>query len=445
MVVYLLLALACLIAGGYSALRLVADRFPNPVDLACISLVYYALPLSVAGYFYLNYGGYIFLNAYAGDQELAFSSMAYLFISLIGLFAGRVVAGMMGAPARLAFLPLSPATEERTQFVFVGLIGMIVLGVVLFGVVEFAAGYATISNRATSAVGNALVYWAVESMGLAMMVALLLRRYRPNPRLMALVVCSLILLAIIFVLRAKRLEVVVALLPVAVLLMSRRASIKLTVKKVFLGSLAVLALILISSIRVDTNLDVFYSVFYLFSEGLYAGHTLPGVIDRTSTGMLAYEYGARFVNGVIAFIPSFVWPGKEEMIYAGNLELQKLAPQGATHILAEVVLQGGFVAVALTFFVMGIIFQRLTYFEATWDAALKDGYMPFRFGLYLIAIAIFIPHFRDGIIPAMKLALQATVFLVILVGTQRVEKNWPGRNFVGVGRGGPANLGRYGA
>ncbi|RYE07442.1 MAG: hypothetical protein EOP22_17810 [Hyphomicrobiales bacterium] len=423
MIIYLTLVLICLGFGLFSISRLIHDRFPHPADVATVSLIYYALPLSVAGYFYLNYGGYVFLNTMAGDQGLAFQSAVYLTVALLSLSAGRVAASMSGQPASLAFVPLTLATERRVQGAYVVLIGLIALGVVMFGVVDFLAGYAEESRLTTAAVGNALVYWSVEGLGFLLMMTLLLSKQRWNASLRLSVIVSLIVLAIVFLVRAKRLEIVVALLPVALIIFSRRSSITSSTYRVIGIGVAVAALVLLASARVSTTLDPFYTIFYVFSEGLYAGHTLPGVEARVAGGGLGYEYGIRYINGVIGFIPSFLWEGKEDMIYAGNLQLQELAPLGATSFLAEVVLQGGLYAVVATYSIMGFISHRLTYFQASWDSAVKAGFMPFRFGIYAIMISVFIPHFRDGIIPAMKLSLQALVFYLALTGINLVVRS----------------------
>jgi hypothetical protein len=103
------------------------------------------------------------------------------------------------------------------------------------------------------------------------------------------------------------------------------------------------------------------------------------------------------------------------MVYAGNIALESVSPLGATNILAEIVLQGGLIAVAVVYTIMGYLFQRVMLFQRNWDFDRDAGLIPLRFGFYLIVIAIFVPHFRDGIIPAIKLSLQGLVFFILLV------------------------------
>src|SRR5690606_25486333 len=93
-----------------------------------------------------------------------------------------------------------------------------------------------------------------------------------------------------------------------------------------------------------------------------------------------------------------------------------LAPLGATSFLAEVVLQGDFVAVIVCYGLLGIILDRAARFESGWDQAIAQGYVPMRFIVYLVLTTTFVPHFRDGIIPAVKLSLQAGLFMFFLVG-----------------------------
>jgi hypothetical protein len=181
----------------------------------------------------------------------------------------------------------------------------------------------------------------------------------------------------------------------------------------------VLALVAVAVSRINAEFDLFAFNFYLLSEGLYAGHALPGSIHRLDSGMLGYENGLRYLNALLGFLPRFIWPDKDDFVYAADIAHEGVAPLGATSFLAEVVLQGGSIAVVLTHLVMGFLFARVTRFEAVWDSALASGRIPGRFIPYIVATAIFVPHFRDGIIPAIKLSLQAMVFLLILVGLQR--------------------------
>jgi len=417
-----------LIVGGLGVRAVTAlayRRFPHPGDVAVISTIYYSVPLSMAGYFSVNYREVVFLSSAAADPGLAFTSMVFVVIALVALQVGRSVGALLGPGSFELFSALDPASVNRTGFALLALIGITAFGVWLFGFDEFLAGYATESELGTASTGNALVYSAVECMGLAIAFALLIGRARGNiPVKLLIAACVLILVAVLLV-RAKRLEIVSALIPTAILLLSRRSAISTSAWRLLGLAMVIPALVVISALRASDTLDPFRIVYYFFSEGLYAGHSLPGIIDRIDLGMIGYEHGLRFVNAVLGFVPRFVWDGKDEMVYAGNQILEGVAPLGATNMLAEVVLQGGVIAAVICYGLMGFLFERVSAFDTVWDDALAAGYVPLRFGAYLILIAIFIPHFRDGIIPAVKLSLQGGVFMLLLMGATRLVSHRP--------------------
>jgi hypothetical protein len=406
--------------GCRSIAALGRNRFPHAADVATISTIYYSVPLSMAGFFSVNYRDVIFLSSAAADAGLAFQSLTFVVVALISLQIGRSAGSIIVVDDISQFSKLDAQSTTRAGIMLISLIAITAVGVWLFGLNEFLAGYATESDTGSAGIGNALVYLAVEWIGLAIAFTLLIGRSRGKiPHKFLLAVAFAVLLAVLAV-RAKRLEVVAALIPTAILLLSRRSSISTTAWRFIGVASAIAVLVVISALRTSDTLDPFRALYYFFSEGLYAGHSLPGIIDRINLGMIGYEHGLRFVNALLGFIPRFVWSGKDEMVYAGNQILEGVAPLGATNILAEIVLQGGVVAVAICYVTMGYLFQRLSMFDKIWDDAIAQGYVPLRFGFYLIALAIFIPHFRDGIIPAVKLSLQAAVFIFVLMGATRL-------------------------
>jgi hypothetical protein len=408
------------IFGFRSLAGLGYQRFPHAADVATISTIYYSVPLSMAGFFSVNYRDVVFLSSAAADGGLAFKSMTFVVIALISLQVGRSAGSVIELDRTSYFSALNAQSTTRTGMSLILLVSITAFGIWLFGISEFLAGYATESEVGTASIGNALVYSAVECIGLAVAFALLIGRVKGKIPFKFLLLVALMVLIFVLLVRAKRLEVVSAFIPTAILLLSRRSSISTTAWRLIGTSIAVALLVVISALRASDTLDPFRTLYYFFSEGLYAGHSLPGIIDRIDLGMIGYEHGLRFLNALLGFIPRFVWPGKDDMVYAGNQVLEGVAPLGATNLLAEIVLQGGLIAVAISYVGMGYLFERLSRFDVVWDDALAQRYLPLRFGFYLIAVAIFIPHFRDGIIPAVKLSLQAAVFIVLLFGAKRM-------------------------
>lgn len=398
-----------------STLNMLRSRFIQPIDLAILSTWYYTVPLAVCGYLLLNPRGLIFLHAPAGNPSIAQESMVYAIVAMVALLVGQRAGKAMGAAPLSAAFALNPAGEGRVRLATVLLISMVGLGVLQFGIGQFFEGYATESDLQNATLGIALVYFAVGSLGLVIAYALLLYRKTRSRSLLFIIALAMLCALAVLLIRAKRLEIVTTLLPAGIILLAGRRSIKVTMSRVLLGLLAMSVLIAVSMIRVGDQFDPFTLIFYLFSEGLYAGHSLPGIIARLDGHMIGYENGARFVSAILGFVPRFLWPEKDDIVYAGSLALDGVSPLGATSILTEIVLQGGVLAVIVSYGLMGLLFDRASRFEEQWDRAIAANIVPGRFILYLVLITIFVPHFRDGIIPAIKLTLQAGLFMAVLV------------------------------
>ena len=415
---FALLLVVALIFSVRSGLGLIVRRFPHPADLASLSTSYYAAPLAVAAYVSYNYKGLLFLSPEAADPELALISMQMVVLAMGGLELGRYVGRLMGKPRLLFYANLTRGMQARTAIWFPLLFGMLALGVFLFGWQEFRSGYASEVTGLLPTVGNGLIFSAVELLGLAIMVALLLgQRFGTTPlKLMVLGAIGALLFVVAF--RAKRLEVVTAMMPAALVLFSARGWTSTPAARLAFGGIALLALVLISAIRVADDVTLATLSFYTMSEGVYAGHALPGILNRLDGGYIDYEYGVRFPFAILSFVPRVLWESKDDLLRAGNAALEGVSPLGATTFLAETVLQGGRVGVAVVFTALGLVCERVTKFEAVWDRSIAGGFLPLRFGAYVAITAILIPHFRDGIVSSIKLAAQAFVFLTLIVGVR---------------------------
>lgn len=415
MVLYIILLI---VSFGF-AVRAVGSMlrapFIDPTDLAMLSIVYYAVPLSAAGYFSFNYRGMVFLHPYASSSDLAFTSLSYVVLSLFTLEIGRIAGKALGPPIFNYSFKIGQALIARTALTYPILLVLAGFGVLSSGVSDFFSGYASEVVGSEATIGYALIYSSAELLGMTIMMSLLIGRITGRTPLKGMIILSLLWLALLLIIRAKRLEIIVALIPPLLIVISNSRVNSLSLRLVGIASLTTMLLV-ISTIRINSGADTPSPIWYLLSEGLYAGHSLSGIIARIETYGVSYEYGARFVNGLLAFVPSFIWSGKDEMVYAGNEILKGVSPLGATTFLAEVVLQGGIVPVILTYTLMGFAFERIKQFQLVWDRGLEAGVLPLRFGVYLVCIAVFIPHFRDGIIPSLKLTIQAFAFFVILSG-----------------------------
>lgn len=400
-------------------IRLIVSRFPSGVDLALLSTFYYSVPLSVLAFLSINLRQMTFLNEVAANRELALISMRYVALAMFCLEAGRYAGRMMGAPRFSYVFNADEPAIYRTALLTCGVLLLFPIGIALFGLESFLQGYATESLAEGGDTGTALIYSAIEALGISLAFMMTLRLFLKRLPLKPLFLLSLASIAVIFVIRVKRLEVISAMLPLAILLFANRSRVGGTITRIGIGVGILIMLAVVSASRVSERLDLQTIIFYFLSEGLYAGHSLPGIVNRISINMTGYEYGFRFLNSILAFVPSFLWPAKAEVVYGPDLIFEGISPLGATTLLTEVVLQGGAAAVALIYGLLGLMLERVGRFQDCWQDAVSTGRFPARFGFYLIAVSVFIPHFRDGIIPALKLSLQGLAFFCILAAIHR--------------------------
>ena len=396
--------------------RLLTDRFPHPADIATLSVFYYALPLAIVAAVFQDDGGLVFLNPAASDPVIALQSMHYAVLAVACLQLGRWLASKFRASETRLQFPLTARDAAKTRVFVALLIAQMSVGVLLYGSDTFFSGYAVESVEGTAALGNALIYSSIELIGLSLAYAFLINRASPARSLPKLLIIAAIVLLLMAVIRGKRLEIVSAFLPIGLMIFGTRTFFRTIRRRVITLGIVALLISLLASLRLGEVPNLPSLLFNLFSEGLYAGHSLPGIIDKLNSGQIDYEYGVRVMGGLLAFVPRFIWPGKDQVLYAGNHALEGVSPLGATSMLAEVVLQGGAVAVVIWFLSMGFVFQRLYSSQDKLDQSLRARHLPAGMIGYLVAVSIFVPHFRDGLIPAIKIALQSSTFFAVLAG-----------------------------
>ena len=380
------------------------------------------MPLAIAGFLSYNPRGLIFLHTYAADPALAIQSLRFVTLAVVAISCGTFASRQAKNAKVTYFFTIDRQSPARANAGYALLLFIFALGLYLFGFSAFLEGYASEVYGDTATLGNALIYFTTGAFGVVFAYVILIGKAASLRSTVFLSLVSLTVLLFTILVRAKRLEIVSALLPALVILLSQRKSIKLTTTRTIVVLSALATLTAIAAIRIGDEFDPFTIAYYIFSEGLYAGHSLPGILGNLETGMLSFENGARFLNSLLGFIPRFFWEGKDDLIYAGDFVLKSVSPLGATNLLAEVVLQGGIIAVAITYFLMGFIFDRLMKFESVWDQGIATGVLPARFIGYLIAVTIFVPHFRDGIVPAVKISLQLGVVFLLLFGIQSAQR-----------------------
>jgi len=217
-------------------------------------------------------------------------------------------------------------------------------------------------------------------------------------------------LVTITAMRGKRLELIIALLPLLLLAWSSVLSHPLRRTTTLLMGIFIVSGF--ASLRQGELPSVDSLIFNTFSEGFYAGHVTPGVLEAVQQGTLKTEDGLRYLAAMAAFVPRFIFPEKDAIVYSSLNDIGQFAPLGATSILAEAYLQGGAFAAALWFLIVGLLAGRLEV-----SSMLREGErIPLKFLFYAIFVSSFILHFRDGLIPAIKIPLQLLFVSVIVVG-----------------------------
>ena len=264
------------------------------------------------------------------------------------------------------------------------------------------------SDSIHAAEGTALIFYAYEMVGISGFIWFVCRRTTARNDGVWMICLALGILLAITIMRGKRLEMVIAIMPMILILWSTKLrSIK---SRISLLLLIVAILSFMASLRLGQFPDVSDLIFHIFSEGLYAGHVTPGIINALDLKNIEYEGGARFLASLVAFVPRFIFPGKDQFIYESLTNISQFAPLGATSILAEVYLQYGAIAVLIFFGVLGYIAKK---FEIG-TLGISETTLPVKSILYIIFLCSFIPHFRDGIIPSIKIPIQLLIMFSVL-------------------------------
>jgi len=421
--------------GLLATYRLLVLRFPHPLDLAIVSVLYYSLPLALLATVIGDSSGNVLLNLAAADPQIALRSMQYALLACVSAYAGLLVAKLLSRSTPRLRFALLQQDEIKTHIFALLLLGLIVLGIILFGPATYFSGYNVESQAGSAASGTALIYSSIEMLGLVIAYSFLISRglnRRPNYKLIGIIMLALLSLAVV---RGKRLEIISAFLPLGILIFATSRFFGSTRGRLLSVLGAAVLISMMASLRFGEMPTPASIAFNLVSEGLFAGHSLPGVIERLNAGQLEYEYGARIGAGLLAVIPRFVWPSKDELLYTGDEALKDLSPLGATNILAEVVLQGGAIAVILWFLCVGFVFERVYQSLHGFDAALAARRLPAMFIVYLVIMCSFIPHFRDGLVPAMKISLQTLIFFFVISGIRLLPSpTWIIRRLIPMGR-----------
>ncbi len=404
--------------------RLLTSSLPRPTDVAQLSVFFYNAPLALVATLPIAdfLDGYaIFLNAVAGDSELAATTLLLAVAACASLEVGRHLGGLrLRAAHNRTSLQAKASLKLQRNAALLCLGGLLTvfLGIVLFGVDAFFAGYAIESTSGSASEGSALIFFAYETIGLCAFIWLVCRLATGKVACIWVVFITIAVILTLTLIRGKRLEMIIAMLPFILILWSTK--LRSFGSRLAAASVMVLAVSAMASLRFGEIPDAAALAFNIFSEGLYAGHVTPGLVEAVQTQSVRMEGGIRFAAAFAALVPRFIFPAKDELIYQSLTDVSEFAPLGATSMLAEVYLQGGWIACILFFGFIGIVGRRLEIKSLLGS----DASVPIKTLVYLVFLCSFIPHFRDGIIPAIKIPLQLLIMLgfLFLISQVRIFK-----------------------
>jgi len=407
----------------YSMFMIVKCKAIPVQHLVILSLFYYNAILAIVALhadFFSESDLPIFLNSAAMEQTVAEANITVSLIASTVLIMGVKLRQFLFRNKRRTFdyiIPVSISLQKWVGWLLLFAIILIILGIGKYGISNFLSGYKTGAESRDTTGGGALVYFSYELIGFLtfIWISSFLQIGKKNG--ISGVITSVLILLGITLIRGKRLEFVISLLPVILFYWETRLS-NISSRLLFVSCGAVL-LSVGATLRLD-RID-FNILFNIFSEGIYAGHVMSGVLDAANSGVLHFEHGARFLLAGLAIIPNFLFLGNKDDIYS-TFSLQEYGPLGATSFLAEIYLQGGYFSVVLFFLMLGYICDAITI------SSVFRGNLTIKKVIYIIFVCSFIPHFRDGIAPTIKIPAQILLcfgLLLIFSGSKIIRKMVP--------------------
>lgn len=398
--------LARVAIGLYNIIR---DPLPHPADAILLSIFFYNAPLALISIYDLEwlFPEYkVFLNIESRDPYLAETTMICCFFSMVGLEIGRRLFFKYNISQK--YLVMNAAFSATSLSAIFAMSFIILAAAYAMGFANYFVGYNVDVNIVNVSEYIAFIYFCIEAVGIFFLLVFANKHYG-NRKFILIVLCLLILYITFMALaRGKRLELVVALLPLMLLFWSvklRSLPVRLVAVGFFIVAFSSLASLRFGEIPTLSSL-----VFNSVSEGLYAGHMTPGVINAIDYEGMPPERGGRFLIGMLAVIPRFVFPDKDQIIYQSISDISEFTPLGATSLLGEFYLQGGMSFVLGAFIGLGFL-SRI--FEVKELYNKHSNLFPLKSIYYLIFMGTFIFHFRDGIVTMTKLTIQIMIVFLL--------------------------------
>lgn len=290
----------------YATAKIITDRYANPNYILLLVLSYYTLPLVFTSYFT---DGAELLSVDAKDTLLISQSIMILFWSTSSVIFGNII----GCSKRLkinSIYYIFKLNKSCCIFTIV-LLYIIVTGLLLFGVETFFSGYNFALGTADETTGTALIFFSLQFLGIILLFSYL--NYVQTRSMSSFINCFLLISVILFIglLRGKRLEPIIALSPLILFLWSERRFLRPPLIRVALVLLVSVILGVVAMTRMDAVPTLEGVAFNIFTEGIYAGHSLPGTLALLNNNLIDYEYGLRYIFSILAIVPRFIWDSKD--------------------------------------------------------------------------------------------------------------------------------------
>lgn len=403
--ILLILYISRVAIGFYRVLK---DPLPSPLEVIVLSTFFYNAPLAIISLFgwdwiFPEYK--VFLTDNAADPIIAERTIIICFVSVIALEIGKRIFVKFKIPQK--YFIVNESMSLTSMSYLIGIVAFISAMAYSMGFNNYFSGYDIDTNVLNISDYIAFIYFSIEASGIIMILFYANKNFMSKAFVRVFIGIFVSFILVMAISRGKRLEIVVALLPLLLLLWSmklRRLIPRATAVALFLISFSALASLRYGEIPTASSL-----AFNSVSEGLYAGHMTPGVISAVDYEGLNFEEGARFAIGFIAVIPRAIFPQKDQLVYQSITDITEFTPLGATTMLAEVYLQAGLLSIIIFFMLCGFVSRMLETSELIDN---KNGLFPLKSIYYLIFVGTFIFHFRDGIIVSMKLSIQMIILVL---------------------------------
>ena len=386
----------------YVPFNIVRSNIVSPQHIFNFIAIYYTLPLATLAVFPVD-GLDLFLHAQASDQNLAIESLLYLYLTL---FFFNVAFNIPKRSSNQIEIFIHKKNIRYFNYMIFILTISLFLGIFIYGYSAFMSGYQVMSESESARITSGpLIYISMQWIGLIMALKLMLM-YKINIKISVFNYIFIVFIVLLFFINGKRLELAVLLFSIYVSLKSVGAINKKT--ELLFICIFFIAFSVLGVVRIEgVEISVLSLIWNTLGEGVNAGHYLPAVIFDIGDN---YNYGMNFLRSIFMSIPRYIFPEKDILrefmtLYQPSIAL---APMGAKHFIGEWIIDGGVISVILYSSVFGYVSSYLYKFN-------ESGLLPVRKILWLVLCAVLLPHLRDGMEVYLKLAIQTSIFLFIIL------------------------------